>query len=117
MSQGIGITHLNCLVVKAGFYSDAAECWIFVRRVADSILGPGRIEDIFLHLLQWVLTSWILDAQSLLSNFPARSRFSGDKKKYWLDNDEKDKLTLVAKFQMAHVVLSLFNDPDSAVVF
>ena len=36
--------------IKAGFYSDAVECWIFVRRVAGSILGRVRSEDIFLHL-------------------------------------------------------------------
>ena len=37
--------------IKAGFYSNAVECWIFVRRVAGSILGRVRSEDIFLHLL------------------------------------------------------------------
>ena len=34
-----------------GFYSDAVECWIFVRRVASSILGRVRTEDSFLRLL------------------------------------------------------------------
>ena len=45
------IAHLYCLAVQAGFYSDAVECWIFVRRVAGSILGRVRTEYIFLHLL------------------------------------------------------------------
>ena len=45
------ITHLYCLAVQAGFYSDVVECRIFVRRVAGSILGRVRTEDIFLHLL------------------------------------------------------------------
>ena len=44
------IAHLYCLAVQAGFYSDAVECWIFVRRVAGSILGRVRTEDIFLRL-------------------------------------------------------------------
>ena len=30
------IRHLYCLVVQAGFYSNAVECWIFVWRVAGS---------------------------------------------------------------------------------
>ena len=47
-------THLYCLAVQAGFYSDAVECWIFVRRVAGSILGRVRSEDIFLRLLHTV---------------------------------------------------------------
>ena len=33
------IAHLYCLVVRVGFYSDAVEFWIFVRRVAGSILS------------------------------------------------------------------------------
>ena len=45
------IAHLYCLVIQAGFYNDALECWIFVRRVAGSILGRVRTEDIFLRLL------------------------------------------------------------------
>ena len=45
------ITHLYCLAVQAGFYGDVVECWILVRRVAGSILGRVRSEDIFLHLL------------------------------------------------------------------
>ena len=35
-------THLYCLAVQAGFYSDAVECWSFVRRVAGSILSQGK---------------------------------------------------------------------------
>ena len=42
---------LLLLAVHDGFYSDAVECWIFVQRVAGSILGRVRSEDIFLRLL------------------------------------------------------------------
>ena len=36
------IAHLYCLAVQAGFYSNAVECWTFVRRVAGSILSRGK---------------------------------------------------------------------------
>ena len=36
------IAQLYCLAVQAGFYSDAVECWTFVRRVAGSILSRGK---------------------------------------------------------------------------
>ena len=39
MSQDIA--HLHCLV-QAGFYSDAVECWVSVRRDLGSILGLVR---------------------------------------------------------------------------
>ena len=42
MSHGTGKTHLYCLAVQADFYSDAVECWRFVRRVAGSILSRGK---------------------------------------------------------------------------
>ena len=45
------ITHLYCLAVQAGFYSDAVERWSFVRRVAGSIIGLARTDDSFLRLL------------------------------------------------------------------
>ena len=55
------ITHLYCLAVQAGFYSDAVECWIFVGRVAGSILSRVRSEEffftcyrcVFLCILRW----------------------------------------------------------------
>ena len=48
MSQGIGIQHTyTALRNKPAF----VECLNFVRRVAGSILGRLRSEDIFLRLL------------------------------------------------------------------
>ena len=41
------IKRLYCLVVQAGFYKDAIACWIFVRRVAGSILGRVRSKYFF----------------------------------------------------------------------
>ena len=35
-------TYLYCLAVQAGFYGDAVDCWIFVRRVAGSNLSQGK---------------------------------------------------------------------------
>ena len=35
-------THLYCLVVQAGFYSDAVECLIFMQSVAVSIFRRGK---------------------------------------------------------------------------
>ena len=42
------IAYLYCLAVRAGFYSDTVECWIFVRKVAGSLLRrvdppPGQV--------------------------------------------------------------------------
>ena len=38
---GIYITHLYCLAVQAGFYSDMVECSPQDRKVLGSILGRG----------------------------------------------------------------------------
>ena len=42
-------THLYCLAVQAGFYSEAVECWTCVRRVAGSILSWGKRWLAFVH--------------------------------------------------------------------
>ena len=44
-------THLYCLAVQAGFYSNAVQCWVFVRRVAGSILNWDKRCSAFFHLL------------------------------------------------------------------
>ena len=45
--------HLYCLEVQAGFYRDAVECWMFVRRVAGSILGQVRAEEFLFTCYIW----------------------------------------------------------------
>ena len=51
-------THLYCLVVQAGFYSDAVECWTFVWRVAGSILSRGKRWLVFFHLFHAHVSLW-----------------------------------------------------------
>ena len=46
----VTVTHL---VVQAGFYSDAVECWIFVRSVTGSILGRVRSKYFFFVCYIW----------------------------------------------------------------
>ena len=62
------ITHLYCLVVQAGFYSDTVECWTFVRSVTGSILGRVRTEDFFLHLLHSFLKTLVFGWRSWRPN-------------------------------------------------
>ena len=35
-------THLFCLAVQAGFYSNVVECWLRMLKVPGSILGRGK---------------------------------------------------------------------------
>ena len=45
-------THLYCLAVQAGFYSDLVECWLRMLAVPGSILDRGKRCLAFFHLLQ-----------------------------------------------------------------
>ena len=68
------IAHLYCLAIQASFYSDGVECWIFVRRVACSILSHVRSEDIFLCLLHLAPNVNNPHALSLLESHLCESR-------------------------------------------
>ena len=45
------VAHLYCFAVQAGFYGDVVECLFHRQRVAGSIIGRVKTDDIFLHLL------------------------------------------------------------------
>ena len=45
-------THLYCLAVQAGFYSDMVECWLRILEVPGSILGRGKRYLALFHLLR-----------------------------------------------------------------
>ena len=93
-----------CLVAQAGIYSDAVECWTFVRKVAGSILGRVRIKDIFLHLLHFGARS--------LSELNLRSG-------YWQveteEEEDKEKTTLAVAalviFEYNRMTFGLTNAP------
>ena len=52
-------THLYCLAVQAGFYSDAVECLTATQEDPGSILGRDKRCLAFFHLLHtYILVPW-----------------------------------------------------------
>ena len=95
-------THLYCDAVQAGFYSDAVEYWIFVRRVADSILSRVRTQDIFLHLLQMYMLITMAQVSLCIRKKKKIMTLSTEKKGV-TNRLKRDGMLLICLYSISHI--------------